>query len=295
LGFARLFYHLGIALISVFFVASIEARAQGLPGSDIPQTTSTPPAANAGASAGAGSSDSDVEALYDKDDSKTSKAVEKKPEAAAAAKKAAAEVQNLSDLAKLAPFSDVAVIERRFLPKTQRFEVSADIFTNLNNPFYTAYGGEGKLAYYFTERWALEGIGQFATTSSREATDDLVKNRNITTTNDVTARSFFGGAVKWNPIYGKITLLNKSIIPFDLNFDVGGGMTNTTDNQTVPTFHFSTAQVFAWTKATAFRWDFSMNYYTANTGASGGPTKISQFDLYLGVGMSFYFPEASYR
>jgi len=274
-----------------------------LPGSDAPETTPAPPAASSAPSAapsgtGAGSSDNEIEGLYDKNDSATvSKPSEKKPEAAAAAKKAANEVTNLSDLAKLAPFSDVAVIERRFLPKTNRFEVTAAVFTNLNNPFYTAYGGEGKLAYYFTERWAIEGIGQFATTSSREATDDLVKNRNITTTNDVTARSFFGGAIKWNPIYGKITLLNKSIIPFDLNFDVGGGMTSTTDNQSVPTFHFSTAQVFAWTKATAFRWDFSANYYSANgpQDSKGNSSKISQFDLYLGIGMSFYFPEASYR
>jgi outer membrane beta-barrel protein len=290
LGFARLFNHLGIALICILGVGTLSAMAQGLPGSE----ESAP--AVGGSNAGAAASDNDVEALYDKDENKPKPQSEKKPEDRAAIKKAATEVQNLSDLAKLAPFSDIAVIQRRFLPKTGRFELSANAFTNLNNPFFTAYGFEGKVAYYMTEKYAIEGIGDYAATASREVTDDLAKNRNITTSNLVTSKGFFGAALKWNPIYGKITLLNKSIVPFDLNFDAGGGLTMTADGQSVPTLHLGTSQVFAWTKSAAFRWDIAWNYFQANaTDENGLQTKVTQSDIYLGIGMSFYFPEASYR
>jgi outer membrane beta-barrel protein len=294
LGIARLVYHLGIALISIILSAASPANAQSLPGSSVPPGNPAAEDSGASASGGAGSSDNEVEALYDKEDSKPKPKAAKKVEEAGAQKKIP-EAQSLSDLAKLAPFSDVAVIQRRFLPKSKRFEATVGAFTNLNNPFFSSYGLEIKAAYYLTEKWGIEGIGDYATTSSRQVTDDLAK-LGITTSNLVTSRSFLGGALKWNPIYGKITLLNKSIVPFDINFDVGGGMTGTTDGQSAPTLHLGTSQVFAYSKSTAFRWDFSWNYFQANaTDDNGKKSKISQSDIYLGIGISFYFPEASYR
>ena len=294
LRMTRLAYHLGFTLFTLLVTASVQSHAQGLPGSTArsAQPAASPTSSSAG---GTTSSDNEVEALYDKEDSKPKASPAKKVEDRAPAPKIP-EAQNLSDLAKLAPFSDVAVIQRRFLPKSQRFEATVGAFTNLNNPFFSSYGVELKGAYYLTEKWAAEAIGSFATTASRQVTDDLAKNRGITTSNLVTSRSFFGGAIKWNPIYGKITLLNKSIVPFDLNLDVGGGLTQTTDGQSVPTLHAGTSQVFAYSKSTAFRWDFSLNAFQADaTDDNNFKSKITQFDIYLGVGVSFYFPEASYR
>ncbi len=291
MGNARLFYHLEIALITVLLISSFRVGAQGLPGQDTPPMERE----TSRGSVVRGSGSDELEDLYDKDDQKTSETpkTESKP---VKEHKSSPDVQSLSDLAKLAPFSDVAVIQRRFLPKTHRFEFSLGAFTNLNNPFFTSYGAGGSIAYYLREQWALEGIGNFSASGSREVTDNLRSKRQIATTNLVTATSFFGAALKWNPIYGKITWLNKSIVPFDLNFSLGGGMTQTTDNQSVGTLHFGTSQVFALSKAMAVRWDFAWNYYNANaTDDTAKKVKISQSDLYLGLGISFYFPEASYR
>jgi len=249
-------------------------------------------------SGAAPAAEKDVEDLYDKEEEKVVKpktAVIKETKQDKAA-------QNLSDLANLAPFSDVAVIQRRFLPKTQRFEASAGAFTNLNNPFFNAIGVSARLAYYLRERYALEGIAAFATTTSRQVTDDLESRpgcatcTGITTDNVVTSKGFFALAFRWNPIYGKITWLNKTIVPFDLNFNVGGGMTMTTEDETVPTLHFGTSQVFAWSKAVAFRWDLYWNLYQATaTNSKNQKETLNQNDLFLGVGMSFFFPEATYR
>lgn len=272
-------------MISLMLACSQRAVAQSLPGSDTPSASSS-------------ASDTEVEELYDKDEAKP--AAKAKPENHADKKSAEVnaipEAQNLSDLAKLAPFSDIAVIQKRFLPKTKRFEASAVGFTNLNNPFFTSYGVGLRLGYYLTEKWAIEGIADLASTGSRQVTDDLNKNLNITTASVVTSKGFFGGAIKWNPIYGKITWLNQSIVPFDINFSLGGGMTQTTENRSEPTLHLSTSQVFAYTKAMAFRWDLTWNMYQATAKDNdGNAIKLSQSDLFLGVGVSFYFPEASYR
>jgi outer membrane beta-barrel protein len=249
------------------------------------------------------SSEQEVEDLYDKD--------EKKEEAKSEAKrrprdsKPAKEAQSLSDLANLAPFSDVAVIQRRFLPKSDRFELTGGMFTNINNPFFNAIGLNARLAYYLTERYAIEGIVSFATTSTRQVTDDLESRpgcgagagcTGITTDNVVTSNGFYGLAFKWNPIYGKITWLNKTIVPFDLNFNAGFGMTSTTEDEMEPTLHLGTSQVFALSKGMAFRWDLIWNMYQATaTDDTGATETLSQNDLFLGIGMSFYFPEATYR
>jgi len=277
-----LLQHLAVAFLALHICFSQFALAQG----DLEDPGQAP------------SSEKDVEELYDKEEDKvvkprSSNLQEVKPDK---------EAQNLSDLANLAPFSDVAVIQRRFLPKTQRFEASVGAFTNLNNPFFNALGVSARLAYYLRERYALEGIAAFATTTSRQVTDDL-ENRpgcatctGITTDNVVTSKGFYVLAFKWNPIYGKITWLNKTIVPFDLNFNIGGGMTLLTDDESAPTLHVGTSQVFAWSKAIAFRWDLYWNVYQATVlNAKSQKETLNQNDLFLGIGMSFFFPEATYR
>jgi len=248
-------------------------------------------------SGAAPTAEKEVEDLYDKEEAKVVK-----PKSAPVKGSKTKEAQSLSDLATLAPFSDVAVIQRRFLPKTQRFEFSGGAFTNLNNPFYNSIGVSARLAYYLREKYAIEGIGAFATTTTRQVTDDLESRpgcancTGITTDNLVTSKGFFALAFKWNPIYGKITWLNKTIVPFDINFNFGGGMTMTTENESAPTIHFGTSQVFAWSKAMAFRWDLYWNMYSATAiNAQGKKESLNQNDLFLGIGMSFFFPEATYR
>lgn len=282
MGSLHLVNHLRVTLVAVLLVLSPQVLAQGLPGSEAPEAT--------------GSSNADIEAedIYDKEESKT----EKKPVTRERGdSKPAVEATNLSDLAKLAPFSDIAIIQRRFLPKTNRFELSGTGFTNLNNPFYSAYGVALEFAYYLQEKYAIGLLGQIGTTAARQVTTDLEKGKpQISTSNLVTARAFYGANFKWNPIYGKITWLNKTIVPFDLNFNLGLGMTQTTANRSEPTLHLGTSQVFAYSKAMAFRWDLSINTYQATaTDEIGKVTKLTQYDLFLGLGVSFYFPEATYR
>lgn len=255
--------------------------------------------------------ENDAESMYDKmdqqndqvekaqttEEKKTQEASkESSQEAKPTPKPSLPEAQTITDLAQLQPFTDIAVIEKRFLPKTNRFEISAVGFTGLNNPFFNNFGGSGKAVYYLTEQWGIELIGTGLAIVSRQVTDDLNKKNNISTSNVVTPRSFFGGGVKWNPVYGKISFLNHAIVPFDINFSAGGGLTQTDQGRSEPTIHLGTSQIFAVTKEFGVRWDIDWNFYQAQaTDINSQKVTVFHNDLFIGIGVSVYFPEATYR
>ena len=242
-------------------------------------------------------SDGEVENLYDQlDEQVENQNNQGNQRAQRDSRREAQDVQNLSDLARLQAFEDIAVIQKRFLPKTERFEISALGFTNVNNPFFNNLGGGLKLSYHFTEKWSLGVLGNWFGVSNRQVTDDLVKNAGVKTASLVTPKSFMGGAVTWSPIYGKISLLNRSIVPFDLNFSLGGGVTETEVKSGEPTIHLATSQNFAISQSWSFRWDIMWNFYQAEaTDKNGNSTKLAQNDLFIGLGVSLFIPEATYR
>jgi outer membrane beta-barrel protein len=295
----------GVALRLTFVAVSLAGTAFSI-AQDAPPADGSAPLTAAEKNGG----DLDVESLYDQIDQQSDQAQkkeetsvpdaqgEKKPDAIAAppAQKLP-EAKTITDLNQLQPFSDIAVIQRRFLPKTHRFELSAIGQTNLNNPFFNSFGGSAKIAYYLTEQYAIEGIATGLSIANRQVTDDLRSSASpIATSNTVTARSFFGAALKWNPVYGKVSFLNRSIVPFDLNFSLGGGMTGTDRGRQEPTVHFGTSQIFALNKSFGVRWDIDWNFYQAEAlDTNNNTTKIFNNDLFIGVGVSFYFPGATYR
>lgn len=240
----------------------------------------------------------ELEEIYDQTDQKEVKA-EKQNQSKERSKisQPKPDVNTLSDLGNLAPFSDIAIIQRRFLPKTGRFEFSPAAITGLNNPFFNSLGLSARVSYYFQEKYAVEAMYSFLSVVERDVTKNLENKRNVRTQNLVTPSNFAGVAFKWNPVYGKMTFLNHRIVPFDLNFSAGFGMTTTSQKSGEPTLFLGTGQVFALSKAMAFRWDFNLNLYQATTtdAVTQQTTKATQNDMTILLGMSFYFPEASYR
>lgn len=196
-----------------------------------------------------------------------------------------------SELGSLAPFSEVSVLQKRFLPKTGRIQLFGGLSTITNDPFFLSVAGVGKASYFFTEAWGVE-LNYFGiSTSNRKATDELKQIQGVKTDNLIQAKSFLGLDVVYTPIYGKMTFFNEQIIPFDLYFSVGYGSTKT-QSENAGTIHLATGQTFALSKQVALRWDFSWNFFSAK----GVDEQTGQFNnLFLTVGASIFFPEANYR
>ncbi|MCH2534376.1 MAG: outer membrane beta-barrel domain-containing protein [Bdellovibrionales bacterium] len=234
-----------------------------------------------------------LEDLYDRYD-REEQLKEQRAERISRKKQKKIDVNNLSQLAQLSAFEDIAIIQRKFLPKTERFELSGSGMFTMNNPFFNNMGASLRLSYYFTEEWGVEFNYTTLSVSEKDVTENLVK-RNIQTDSLVKPESYTGISVKWAPIYGKMALVDKKIVPFDIYFAAGLGQTKTQDSNDI-TFTGSTGQIFAITKSIAFKWDLTVNFYSPEIQTSSGDTlKQNQEDLILGLGISYFFPEATYR
>lgn len=209
-------------------------------------------------------------------------------------------LSDFSGLGKLAPFSEVSVIQKRYLPKTERFQLYGGLGLITNDPFFNTLAANLKLSYFFTESWGLEGTYMAMTTSEAKSTQELKNIQGVTTDNLVYPKSYLGLDVVWVPIYGKMSWFNKKIINFDTYFALGGGSTKIQDGTSPGTVHFGVGQIFALSKAFSIRWDFSWNFYQATSidqsgSATSEKSKSLSNNLFLTMGASFFFPEAKYR
>jgi outer membrane beta-barrel protein len=200
---------------------------------------------------------------------------------------------DLSGLAQLAPFSDVAVIQKKFLPKTKRFEFFPGLGIVMNDAFFLNVGLNMRLAYFFNEAWGVEAAVHLVGTSEKQITKDLSEKRGIVTRTLVSPQGYYGGAIRWTPVYGKMGYLDKSIVPFDLYLLGGFGLTKTNQNANEATFHIGTGQTFALKKWMAARWELSWYTYQASTTTGQGGGTFT--NLWATVGVSFFFPGAKYR
>jgi len=244
----------------------------------------------------------DEESVYDSLESDLAAKDRSKTEAKPDLKKAVKEFKSISDLAELSPFSDIAVINKKYLPKTGRFELSAQVMVGLNNAFFSNLGAKVNFDYYFNENWGIELSYYNLIDSERDITKNLSSERDIETRSFVLPQSYYGAALKWSPIYGKMALFEKRIVSFDWFFTVGGGLTETVI-QEEPTLHLGFGQFLALSKNWAFRWGIDWNLYEATIlrkrdGAlttSLEETTTFHNDLFLSIGVSFFFPEVDYR
>jgi len=209
-------------------------------------------------------------------------------------------IRNLTDLNKLAPFQDISVIQKKFLPKAERLQIFTAAALMTNSPWFINLGVKINLAYHFTEALGIEVSGMFLTSSESEAAKEIRTNIKLEPNKFIVTKYNTLIDFVWSPIYGKVSNTENEIIPFDMYFSFGGGMSHTNSREgSVPTIHMGTGQIFALSKSMAFRWDYSWNFYQATpeaeVGATAIPTKNSFNDLIFTAGVSFFFPEASYR
>jgi outer membrane beta-barrel protein len=206
------------------------------------------------------------------------------------------EIKNLSDLRTLEPFGDVAVIHPRFQPKGKRFQFHLSGGAILNDPWFNHYGMSLKSAYHFSELLAAELAFDLFTGSPANATHQLASGLNVLASSFIRPKNYTGLHLYLSPIYGKMSLFNKRIVPYDVYFTLGLGQTGlegARQNQ-VMTTHLGAGQIFAFSRNAAFRWDIRMNMFEAQGRASSGP-KLSTQNVIMTVGFSYFFPEVSRR
>jgi len=237
----------------------------------------------------------EIEGLFSKDEETDTETPKASPTPRPAASQAAkTDVKQVTDLSKLQPFSDVAVVQKRFLPKSERFEFYIAPALMLNDAFFLDFGAAARFTYYFQERYGLELAYNYLTTATRTVTNNLA-SRNVHTQSFVSPEGFYGADFKWVPVYGKMTWRNQVITPFDIYFSFGLGLTPTNQGNSAATLHLGMGQAFAFSKSGALRWDFSWFMYDSTSTTAGGSSSALYNNLLFSIGWSFFFPEATYR
>ncbi len=202
--------------------------------------------------------------------------------------------EDIYDLTTLENLKDIAVIQRKFLKKTGRFEFFGAANIVLNSQYFNLLGFNVAGTYHFSERWGIEVQGMLLSNLEKSITEGLRIDQAISTQNIITPKSHYGLNLRWSPIYGKMSLREKTINPFEVYFTLGLGVTNTDDTQSVLTIHGGLGQVYPLSKDTTFRWGLGLNNFFANAksdlkGSIQGQ-KVNANLFYLSAGMSVYFP-----
>ena len=229
-------------------------------------------------------------------------------------------VKNISDLSRLSPFKDVAVIQRRYLPKTFRGEVGLSLTGLLNNKFFYSGGVSGQLGFFIRERFGFGLDGMALWRAKRTVSKNLMDvNREIPFV-PVNPRYYGGAWFKWNPIYGKFAFLERRIVYFDMFFLMGGGLMGLTGidpeikravdsgmeptNKAVldsltkpywPALMLGFGQIFAVNKDAGISWALRFIGYRFDLTGPSGRQSSSQVDIHFFFGVNYYFPGAKYR
>ncbi len=130
-----------------------------------------------------------------------------------------------------APFSEkdvalgdkVKAVQRKGFLKAHRFEVSPQLSTTLNDPYYLKFGGGLRLAYSFQDSFAVAVRGTYFTPLRRNA----VREGKLAFRSQLLSSQLYGLAMVdgvWSPIYGKSSFLRKNIIHFDVYLSAGFGV-----------------------------------------------------------------------
>lgn len=200
-------------------------------------------------------------------------------------------INKLSSLKFLAPFNDIAIIQKKYLAKTERFEVNPSLGVILNDAFFVNQILSFRAAYHLTEKWGIEFNYANLSQSTKAVTDDL-SDMGVTTKSIVVPQSFIGIDAKYTPFYGKMSYLDSSIVPYEFYFTAGYGQTTTNQESKPGTFHFGLGQHFALSKSLAIRWDTSFYLYSSESQDS---SSTQYTNIHFTIGASYFFPEAKYR
>lgn len=204
-------------------------------------------------------------------------------------------MRNVSDLRQLEPFGDIAVIQPRYQPKSKRFQLNAGGSAILNDPWFNHFGLSMRASYHFTELLGIELASDIFSGSRSNAAKDLADNLAIQTSSLVQAKNYLGVHAYLAPIYGKMSLMNARIVPFDVFFTLGAGQTaiDGAKNQSAMTYHIGAGQIFAFSRNASFRWDIRVNMFEAQSLINSN--KTSTQNVLMALGFSYFFPEVNLR
>lgn len=190
--------------------------------------------------------------------------------------------------------TELGVVQNRLYSKAGKFQfgllggvISSDPFLNI-----TALGGT--FGYHFSEYFGLNFIWMRTLVSPSSALRTFEENRGATA-NTNNPEWYAGGELTGSLLYGKLSLIGKAIIYYDMHLSAGAGATKT-ESGTYLTPSLGIGQRFYINRFTSIRIDYRMLYYKETILEKEIPTKLGQpvgtrdnFNNTITLGVDFIF------
>lgn len=123
--------------------------------------------------------------------------------------------------------NEVGVVQNRAYTKSGRLEIEAlGGFMN-GDPFLSTKLVGATVGYHLSEIYSVHLLGWKDFTSNSSALDTLANYTPHVGANTNEPRGFLGAEFRGSFLYGKLSLLGKAIIHYDLHVSAGGGLTYT--------------------------------------------------------------------
>jgi outer membrane beta-barrel protein len=119
--------------------------------------------------------------------------------------------------------SETGVVQNRLYTKSGKLELGLFGGSIDADPFLDVFTVGGSVGYHFNEFFAVHALG-WKSYSSPSSAYDRIPGGVGTSTNELNA--FYGAELAWSPIYGKLSVLGKSIVYYDFHLLGGAGITS---------------------------------------------------------------------
>lgn len=200
--------------------------------------------------------------------------------------------------------SEVGVVQNRLYSKAHHFEASLLGGFDFNDPMLSVYTLGARIGYHFNEYFSMHLIAWKAFSGASSTQTDLLNNKSPdqvgTVLNTNPPQYFVSPEAQWSLLYGKLSVVGKAIIHYDLHFMVGLGAMKT-ESGTDFSQHLGIGQQFFLSKTSFLNVDYRLVHYNETIVQKVIPTQLGQVIgtranwsnvITLGVGFLFGGPSA---
>lgn len=191
--------------------------------------------------------------------------------------------------------ADLKVVQNRQYTKNLKLNLQTFAGTISADPFKSNYTAGAGLGFYFTEYLGIHTY-YWKLWTFRSDAETVLLNETGRGANSNRLDHLIGGELSWSILYGKLSLIGKAILHFDLFLIGGAGYLMTENGNTVSPWAGLGQQIFI-TKWLTFRADWRFMYWRENVIERWTPAllgeKINERNVFAStftVGLTALFP-----
>jgi outer membrane beta-barrel protein len=187
--------------------------------------------------------------------------------------------------------SELGVVQNRLYSKERRFQLGLFGGIVASDPFLSIKNLGVSFGYNFGEYLGIHLLSWKDYTNGSSAREKLEEGGKKANTNEPS--SYYGGELDWSILYGKLSLLGKKIIYYDMHLSAGLGFTKT-ESGTNFTQGIGIGQQFYLNKFMTFKIDYRLQRYNEVILEKEITTKLGQpqgtrsnFSNVITIGLTF--------